>query len=99
MTRRAARTDLVHQPIVDALRRVGVSVQSLAGCSDGVPDLLCGVGGENLLLELKTGTKAPSARKLTPDQVKWHDSWRGTVHVVESVEQALAIVGAVRRAA
>jgi hypothetical protein len=91
--RRAAKVDANQTEIVKALRQVGASVQSLASTGKGVPDLLVGFRGKNLLLEVKDGGKVKSARKLTPDQVAWHQDWRGHVAVVESVEQAIKILG------
>lgn len=90
--RRAAKVDDNQRDVVDALRRVGCSVQSLASAGCGVPDLLVGFRGRNLLLEIKDGSKSPSRRTLTTDQEQWHGSWRGQVRVVESVEQAIEIV-------
>jgi len=72
-----------------------VSVQPLHTVGKGCPDLLCGVRGTNLLVEIKDGQKVPSARKLTPDEAAWHQSWRGQVAIIESVDDALALVGAV----
>ena len=91
--RRAAKVDANQTEIVKALRQVGASVQSLAATGKGVPDLLVGFRGKNLLLEVKDGCKVKSARKLTPDQVEWHQSWRGHVAVVESAEQAIKVLG------
>jgi hypothetical protein len=51
------------------------------------------VRGTNLLIEIKDGQKVPSARKLTPDEAAWHQSWRGQVAIVESVDDALRLVG------
>jgi len=70
-------------------------VQPLHTVGKGCPDLLCGVRGTNLLVEIKDGQKVPSARKLTPDEAAWHQSWRGQVAIIESVDDALALVGAV----
>jgi len=70
-----------------------VSVQPLHTVGKGCPDLLCGVRGTNLLIEIKDGQKVPSARKLTPDEAAWHQSWRGQVAIVESVDDALRLVG------
>ena len=90
---RAARTDSNHADVVEALRSAGVLVESLAGVGKGVPDLLCGVGGRLLLIEVKDGSKSPSQRTLTPDQVKWHEAWSGfPVYVITSVSQALDVV-------
>lgn len=41
--RKAARTDGTQQAIVSALREAGASVEILAQCGKGVPDLLVGV--------------------------------------------------------
>ncbi len=91
--RRAARTDGNHAVIVQALEKAYCSVQSLAAIGHGCPDLLVARNGRNYLLEIKDGSKVPSARKLTKDQSIWHITWRGQVAIVESVEQALAAVG------
>jgi Holliday junction resolvase len=87
--RRAARTDGNHEEIVKALRAVGATVQSLAAVGHGVPDLLVGYQGKTILMEVKDGTKSPSKRQLTEDQVKWIDAWSGgSVYIVDNVEAA-----------
>jgi hypothetical protein len=58
-----------------------------------VPDLLVGRGGTNYLLEVKDGNKPPSARELTPDELRWLHEWRGSAVVVETVEEAMRAVG------
>ena len=93
IVRRAAKVDANQTEIVKALRQVGASVQSLASTGNGVPDLLVGIRGLNFLIEVKDGAKPRSDRKLTPDQVVWHQGWRCHVAVVESVEQAIKILG------
>lgn len=93
--RRAAAVDQNQSAIVDALRAVGCTVQPLHAVGKGCPDLLVAVpwSRANLLLEVKDGSKPPSARKLTRDQVLWHDAWRGQIAVVTSVKEALEAVG------
>ena len=90
--RRAAKVDANHGEIVDALRKIGASVQPLHAVGQGCPDILVGWRGMNTVLEIKDGKKPPSARKLTEDQVKWHAEWRGQVTVVETVEQAIEAI-------
>ena len=90
---RAARIDANQPEIVRALRKAGCSVQPLHTVGGGVPDLLVCRGTCLYLLEIKDGAKPPSARQLTPDQKAWHRDWCGPVHVVESIEAALAAVG------
>ena len=87
-----AKVDANQKQIVTALRQAGCSVQSLAATGRGVPDLLVGRDGKNLLLEIKDGSKRPSERKLTPDQENWHSAWRGQIHVVNNPDEALELV-------
>ena len=91
--RRAAHTDSNQGIIVDALRAAGASVEpKLSRIGEGCPDLLVGVRGVTTVFEVKDGAKPPSKRKLMDDEKKWHDAWRGSKFVVESVEQALKIL-------
>lgn len=97
--RRAAKVDANQGEIVDALRAAGCGVVSLAAVGHGIPDLL--VHGPFypwalLLLEIKDGSKPPSAQKLTDDQEKFHARWKGAIKVVRSVDEALDAVGVVR---
>ena len=91
---RAAKVDANHAAIVDALRKIGCFVQSLAQVGKGCPDLLVGHAGRWHAIEVKDGAKVPSARKLTPDEAAWHEKAKkcAPVHVVESAEQAIKIV-------
>lgn len=93
--RRAANVDGNQQEIVRILRDCGATVQHLHAVGDGCPDLLCGYRGVNFLLEVKDGSKVPSARLLNARQQEWHENWRGRAHVVESPEQALRVIGAI----
>lgn len=91
--RRAAKVDRNQAEIVAALRAVGASVQPLHAVGQGCPDLAVGFRGTIYFLEVKDGALAPSDRKLTPAQVKWHRDWRGHVAVVLSVEDAMRVIG------
>lgn len=88
--RRAARLDSNHPNVVKALRSAGMTVQSLAAVGQGVPDLLVGWRGLNLVMELKDGAKPPSAQALTADETKWHESWGGHVVIVRDSDEAVA---------
>lgn len=90
--RRAAKVDANQAEIVQALRQIGATVQSLAAVGNGCPDLLVGYRNRLFLLEIKDGNKPPSAQKLTPDQVEWHRVWQGHVVVVNSVDSAIAAI-------
>jgi hypothetical protein len=82
--RRAAKIDTVQPAIVEALKKIGATVQSLGQVGSGCPDLLVGyMGRSNILLEVKTGNEQPNA-----GQLAWHQKWAGQVSVVRSAEEA-----------
>jgi hypothetical protein len=92
--RRAAKVDANQEQVVEALRAVGASVQTLAAIGKGVPDLLVGYQGKTFLFEIKDGSKPPSERRLTEDQLKWHGAWRGgPLAVVDGPDAALRMLG------
>ena len=91
--RRIARIDANQPEIVEALRSVGASVQSLAQLGGGVPDLLVGINGKNYLLEVKDGSKCDSATKLTPMEDLFHSVWKGHKAVVRNTNEALEEIG------
>ncbi|CUI07859.1 hypothetical protein BN2497_10495 [Janthinobacterium sp. CG23_2] len=88
----ARKADANQPEIVQALRKAGCTVQHLHAVGMGCPDLLCAVNGHVFLIEVKDGAKPPSKQQLTPDQEKWRAGWKAAVHVVNSVEAALAVV-------
>ena len=101
---RAAKVDANQGEIVEALRAHGCEVLSLAPMGSGCPDLLVwtpyasngfreGLDGRTFLIEVKDGSKPPSARKLTPDQVKFHSEWPGEINIVNNVAEALRAAG------
>jgi hypothetical protein len=63
-----------------------------------VPDLLVGYNNKTALIEVKDGSKPPSARQLTPDQQEWHRKWNGgTLAVVCDVESALRVLSVMNK--
>lgn len=97
--RYAAKIDANQPEIVEGLRKAGATVTPTHAAGEGFPDLAVGYRGSNYLLEVKDGSKPPSKRKLTPDQVEWHDKWRGQVCVVNNLDEALDALGIERRGA
>jgi hypothetical protein len=94
---RAAKIDANHEAVVLALRTAGATVQSLASVGKGVPDLLVGYQGQTLLMEVKDGFKAPSARLLNKDQLRWHGNWKGgALAVVDGPDAALRMIGVIK---
>lgn len=92
MRRIAAKVDANQSAIVEGLRAIGAAVQPLHSVGKGCPDLLVSFDGSNHLIEIKDGSKPPSARTLTPDQIRWHRSWKAPVHVVTDLDSAIAIL-------
>ncbi len=89
--------DANHGPVADAFERAGCSVLELTQVGAGCPDLCIGVAGRTFLVEVKDGSKRPSARKLRASQVKFADGWRGSpVHVVESSIEAWELANLLR---
>ena len=81
-----------NQPeIVVAFTALGCSVFDTSAMGGGFPDLVLGVCGENVMVEIKTkkGT-------LTEDQQKLIGKWRGTIHVIDSVDGACRLVDMIR---
>ena len=89
--RQRARTDGNHSEIVEALRRAGCTVLHLHQVGGGCPDVLAGIDGRNLLIEIKDGSKPPSRRALTADETTFHAAWRGQIAVVTTVAEALEL--------
>ncbi|MDP2271277.1 MAG: hypothetical protein Q8K32_11135 [Archangium sp.] len=86
---RAKNVDANQVAIVAALRAAGATVQHLHEVGAGCPDLLVGVAGLNVLLEVKN----PAVKgELNAEQVKWHRNWRGQVQVVTTASQAFNFV-------
>lgn len=74
-------------------------MQPLHTVGKGVPDLLVGRNGTNVLLEVKSGWRIPGGglrpgyKRLTPDEKEWHESWQGQVAVVGFTSaEAVAVI-------
>ncbi len=95
--RRAARKDDNQNDITEALIAMGCDVHDASAVGGGFPDLVVGIRGCNILVECKDGGKSPSRRQLTPEQQIFHTAWRGPVHVVETVDEAIDLINRYRR--
>lgn len=84
------RADNNQTEIVAALRRVGATVHITSQVGNGFPDIVAGIFGRNFLIEIKN----PQAHgKLRASQEIFQDKWKGKVFVVESVNDALKVIG------
>lgn len=76
MSRYARRVDDNARLIVNALRALGASVETLQGKA-GTPDLAVGYRGVTTLAEVKPVTGIKARGELRATQVGWHAAWRG----------------------
>lgn len=97
--RRKARVDDNHAEIVARFRSwPGVSVADTSRLGSGFPDLVVGLAGLSLLVEVKDGSKSPSRRRLTKEENEFHVMWTGQINIVETVDDVDALVRGVRAA-
>lgn len=88
---RAARVDRNQPEIVAGLRKLGCSVliiSQLKNCFD----ILVGIDGLNIAIEIKDGEKPACQRKLTEGEQKFLDTWRGNYGVANDLQEAIKIV-------
>ena len=95
MPRYAARRDENERDIIDALKLAGWSVYQVDG--RGFPDLVVANGERTYLLEVIAPAKDAKYRHnqiagLTEVQCHFHLQWKGIIHIVRSVEEALEVI-------
>ncbi len=88
--RRAAKVDNNQQEVVAKFRQLGFSVlhtHQLKNCVDII------VARDKLTatIEIKDGSLAPSARKLSEGEMKFKEDWKGLYFLCESIEDVLKI--------
>jgi hypothetical protein len=101
MNRYSRKVDANHSELVKLWRDMGATVWDLSGVGKGIADVLVGWRGRWVPVEIKDGTKPPSARRLTPAQILLHGEIRHKelpLYVVTNEEEALAILNAKRTA-
>ena len=82
------RLDSNHPEIVQGLKGIGATVQTLANVGGGCPDLLVGWQDNNYLFEVK-----PQGQTLRKNQRDWHLSWQGQVRTVWDLDDCLKELG------
>ncbi len=84
---RRHRKDHNQDEIVGHLRKLGATVHVLSQAGDGVPDLLVGFRGLNILIECKV-----EGSDLSMKQREWFRNWTGQATVCHSARQAENII-------
>lgn len=93
---KARRKDANHNTITGVLRQVGAELLETYQLPAAL-DVFVAYRGRWVLLEIKDGTKPPSARKLTEDEAATVARIARTgapVHVVTTPDEALKAIGA-----
>ena len=88
--RRAARIDANQPDIVKVFRSLGWSVliiSQLKNCFD----ILVSKNGRTVAVEIKDGSKPPSARKLTEGEQEFKDGWQGEYVIIESIDDVIKL--------
>lgn len=90
---RKKRVDGNQNELVEQMRQIpGLTVRITSGVGEGFTDAVIGYAKKTHLVEIKDPAKPPSKRKLTPDEKKFHESWTGSIHVIETIEDVLKII-------
>jgi hypothetical protein len=92
MVRRAAKKDRNHNDIADIFAAAGASVHDTSRLGENFPDMVIGICGFNILVEVKRADLPPSQSKLTEGQFKFFDTWKGWTAVVRNDQDALNII-------
>ena len=88
--RRAAKKDANHNEVADVFIALGYSVldvSQLKNCCD----LIAAKGKRSIAVEVKDGSKPPSARKLSSGELKFKEYWRGEWALIESVNDVIEL--------
>ena len=92
LPRYAKARDANEPEIIAELEAVGAAVVRLEPSVAGLPDLLVGYRGRNILMEIKQppGPKGGTSHApLSEDQVAFFQAWPGPCYVVRTPKQAL----------
>jgi Holliday junction resolvase len=79
--------DKNQKKIVDNLREMGFTVIDLHEVGHGCPDIAVGYRGITFFFEIK-GRKG----RMTPDQIKFKETWKGHYAVIRSTSDAVSII-------
>jgi Holliday junction resolvase len=91
MVYKAKRVDSNQVEITNALRSAGWKVTVVSDCSKLGYDLVAIKEGKLRLIEIKDGSKPPSARALTKNEVDAKENYPDHWVCVNSVDEALSL--------
>lgn len=85
------RADKNQPAIVKDFRTLGIQVTHVHGVGEGVFDLLCAFNWLVVSVEVKDGSKVPSARQFTDPQKIWNRRWTGLKAVAANTDDVCRI--------
>jgi hypothetical protein len=89
----AAKIDANQNKVVKSLRGIpGVTVAITSQLGNGFGDFVVGYKKVNWIIELKDGNKPPSQQQLTPDEVEFHENWKGQINVCNSFDEIFKLI-------
>ena len=91
---RARRIDANQPEVISALQASGWRVVTTSHIGDGFADLIACRRGIVAFVEVKDGSKPPSAQKLTPKEVRFRELVESAgmpYRIVRTVEEALSL--------
>lgn len=96
---RRGRKDANHDVIAQTFRDLGCSVIDTHRLGHrGFPDLVLGVAGETLVVEVKNPTNTYGRKGLSKSQLEFEQTWRGPpIQIIRSRDEAIAFVTQVRK--
>ena len=97
MRKYACKVDANHGVIRQMYRDLGCSVADTFRLGSGFPDLVVALFGQTHLVEVKDGSRPPSERKLTEDEITFHNGWHAKVWVVKDIDGVIEHVNEIRR--
>ena len=90
MTPIAKKVDRNHAEIRQAFRDCGCLVHDTSAVGRGFPDLVVSIRGKLAMVEVKFGKG-----KLNPIQDQFHKIWSEHVYIVNSVDEAIKLIGGI----
>lgn len=86
----AKKIDKNQPVIVEALRKLGATVQPMHTMGEGFPDLLVGFNGKDYKIEIKN---PEIYGKPSDKQIKWASDWTGSpTYIVWTVDEAVRLL-------
>lgn len=81
-----------HNEIVQVFREVGARILETYMVADTGCDFIALLNQRVFVVEVKDGSKPPSSRKLTLNEICAREYWAENFHVIESVDDAIKVI-------